>query len=247
MARLFKAKKSGRFKKKYMPIGIIAGTLIASAIQGIFGIGSTLASNAYNSPVAQKRRLRKAGLPLSYMYRGNVATQSEVPKLSIDPTLGVEKKLSLDNQTKLVNAQTNKLNIENAIQDGIRQWLQDEGKTDEDGVFRTNQDYNLEIDQLEKKAEAFIKRHENVLKGIQQVVETRLLAEGVTLNERRQGLELIKQRIVNLGKQAGLLDQLEDIRDFEEWLNSTVTDNINSLPHWAQAITATVLKLASYK
>jgi len=69
-------------------IGILGGTLIAAALKALFDIGGTVTQNQFNAPKAQLKRLRKAGLPLSYMYRGNVATQSESPKLSIEPTLG---------------------------------------------------------------------------------------------------------------------------------------------------------------
>jgi len=231
-----------------MPLGIIAGTLIASALQGLFGIGSTIAQNQYNSPKAMKRRLRQAGLPLSYMYRGNVAQQSEAPKLSIDPSLGVEKKLSLDNQTKLANAQVTKLDIENQINAGIQDWLQNHGKVGVKGFpDGTNQEINLQLDQNEKQAASFVKKYEMQLKQIQKDVEMSMFAEGVTQEQRRQAVARAKQQIKNLVTQEGLMDQLSDIRDFDAWLNSTITENITSLPKWAQAIAATVLKAASYK
>jgi len=55
-----------------MPIGVIGGTLIAAAISALFSIGSTVAQNKYNTPRSMRNRLRKAGLPLAYMYQGNV-------------------------------------------------------------------------------------------------------------------------------------------------------------------------------
>jgi len=69
-------------------IGILGGTLLAAALKAIFDIGGTITQNQYNSPRAMKQRLRKAGLPLAYMYKGNVSEQSQSPQLSIEPTLG---------------------------------------------------------------------------------------------------------------------------------------------------------------
>lgn len=237
------------------PIGV---SLLISAINGLFGLGSTIASNAYNSPVAQLRRLRKAGLPLSYMYRGNVNQQSQVPQLSIDPQIGFKQK-ELENQTKLVKSQSNKLDadtkaidIQNEIAAGIRDWLTRKGKTGGkygrfEGETSTNQEINLNIEQDAKIAETFIKEHNQQLKNIQRIVENTLLSEGVQPEERRQGLERIKQQIKNMVAQAGLMKQLSDVRDFEAFLNSTVTDNIRSLPKWGQVLIATILKALSYR
>lgn len=235
-----------------MPIfllGPIGGVLIAAAIQGLFGVANTITQNAYNSPGSQLRRLRRAGLPLSYMYRGNVATQSETPKLSIEPTLGVEKKLSLDNQTKLANAQAQKLDIENAINHGIQNWLQNAGK--EGGVSGlpsgNNQVINLELDQMEKRATTFIKQHEERLKQLDRIVANTLFSESVPMDEKRLALDKIRQQISNMMQQAGLMSQLQDVREFEAFLNSTVTESIKDLPGWAQVLTAVILKAMSYK
>lgn len=238
-----------------MPLGPVGLSLLISAINGLFGIGSTVAQNAYNSPLAQRRRLRKAGLPLSYMYRGNVNQQSQAPQLSIDPQIGFKQK-ELANQTALTTSQvdkneadTKKLDISNDIQDGIRKWLLNSGKNRNSsiGPSGTNQEINLEIEQAAKLAESFIKRHDQQLKNIQRIVENTLLSEGVQAETRRQGLSKIKQQTLNMMKQAGLMDQLGDIREFEAFLNETVTENIRSLPQWAQALTAIILKAYSFK
>jgi len=239
-----------------MPLGLVGASLLSSALQGLFSIGATASQNAFNSPKAQLRRLRKAGLPLAYMYKGNVAGQSQVPTLSIDPTLGLSKKIELQNQTKLTKSQVDKnesetesIDLSNAIQQGINEWMLDKGKRNWGGgkYTGTNQQVNLQIEQDQKNAVAFAKKHEEQLLNIQQLVETKLLSQGVPYQERIQALEKIKQQIVNMGKQAGLMSQLQEIRDFEEWLNSTVTQNIDSLPKWAQALTASLLKLQSYR
>lgn len=234
-----------------MPIfllGPIGGVLIAAAIQGLFGVANTITQNAYNSPRSQLRRLRKAGLPLSYMYRGNVATQSETPKLSIEPTLGVEKKLSLDNQTKLANAQADKIDIENAINRGIQDWLQNHGKEGVTGLpSGSNQVINLELDQMEKRATTFIKEHEERLKQLDRIVANTLFSESIPMEEKRQAVEKIKQQISNMVKQANLMTQLHDVREFEAFLNATVTESIKDLPAWAEVLTAVILKAMSYK
>lgn len=74
----------------------ILGAIIAAAMSGAFSSAGTIMQNKYNSPVSQRRRLRKAGLPLAYMYEGKVNQQSDVPKLSLDPTLGASAQQSLD-------------------------------------------------------------------------------------------------------------------------------------------------------
>lgn len=237
-----------------MPLGPVGISLLVSAINGLFGIGSTIAQNAYNSPLAQRRRLRKAGLPLSYMYRGNVNQQSQAPQLSIDPQIGFrQKELGIqqqlaDAQVPKIKEETRKLDISNDIQEGIRKWLLEKGKKRPSalGPSGSNQEINLEAEQAAKVADSFIKEHEQRLKQIQRIVENTLLSEGVQPEERRQALKRVKQMIINLGKQAGLMEQLGDIREFEAWLNSTITENIDSLPKWAQAITATILKLSTF-
>lgn len=235
---------------------IVLGALLSSALGGIFNIGATIATNQYNSPSAQLRRLRKAGLPMSYMYAGRVNTQSDVPKLSIDPTLGVAQQEQLDNQKRLVDAQipkikseTTKLDIANDIQEGIRMWLRNRGKERPShlGPSGTNQEINLEIEQAEKLAASFIKQHEQRLKQLDRIVANTLFSEGVTLDEKRQGLAKIKQQIKNMVTQAGLMDQLSEIREFEAFLNSTLTESVNSLPSWAQALTAIILKAVTLK
>lgn len=235
---------------------IVLGALLSSALSGIFNIGGTIAANQYNSPAAQLRRLRKAGLPMSYMYQGRVNTQSDVPKLSIDPTLGVAQQEQLDNQKKLVDAQVpkikaekEKLDIANDIQAGIRDWLRMQGKKRAGhlGPSGSNQEINLEIEQAEKLASSFIKQHEQRLKQLDRIVANTLFSEGVTLDQKRQGLAKVKQEIINMVKQAGLMSQLTEIREFEAFLNSTLTESVTSLPAWAQALTAIILKAVTLK
>jgi len=79
----------------------ITGGLIASLGNALWGVGSTIAQNKYNSPKAQLKRLRDAGLPLTYMYQGRVNTQSTAPQLSLQPDLGVAKKIELHQQNEM--------------------------------------------------------------------------------------------------------------------------------------------------
>jgi len=237
-----------------MPLGILGGTLLASALQGIFGIGSTIAANKYNSPAAMKKRLRQAGLPLSYMYQGKVATQSDVPKLSIDPTLGVvqQKKLTqdqplVDANVARVKSETKGQDISNDVANAIRDWQLNQGKTGFGMTGANNLEINLNTEQYMKHAARFAQEHKTRLLQIQRIVENTLFSEGVPQELRRQALTQVKENIKKLGLQSNLLNQMEDIRDFDQWLNSTITDTITSLPKWAQALTATLLKLQSYR
>jgi len=239
-----------------MPLGILGGTLLASALQGIFGIGSTIAANKYNSPLAMKRRLRAAGLPLSYMYQGKVATQSDVPKLSIDPTLGQAQQANLTQQQPLVDAnvknvqsRTKGQDLSNEVQDGINQWLKtiEEGNTDDKGNQLNNQRYLLGLDRDTREAAKFTKQYERKIKAIVLDVANTLNNEGVTKEMARQALIKAKTEIKKLGLQSGLLSQMEDIRDFDQWLNNKVTDTLDSLPTFLQALIASILKLQSYR
>jgi len=80
---------------------IVLSSILASLGNALFGVGSTISQNKYNSPKAQLRRLREAGLPLTYMYQGKVNTQSTAPQLSLEPTLGTAKKLELHQQNEM--------------------------------------------------------------------------------------------------------------------------------------------------
>lgn len=214
-------------------LGPIGGTLLATAIKAIFDIGSTIFQNKYNAPKAQLKRLRQAGLPLSYMYKGNVATQSQAPQLSIDPTLGTMQKA----QSKKLKIETNMLNDQDQILDMMS------GITRPDGTMLTNRGEIMLAERDQKRAAAFLTQNQAELKEILKKVENTLLNEGVSVEVRRQELARIKQQITNMGKQAGLMTQLSDIRKYEEWLNNTLTTTLSGLPEWQQAILTSILKL----
>lgn len=212
-------------------IGILGGTLIASALQALFGIGATAAANKYNSPVSQLRRLRKAGLPLAYMYQGKVNQQSDIPKLSIDPHLGTLAKLQGEEskeRASLIDTQQEDLGKDIQVKDlssGIKL---------PDGTELSNR-------AVLKNAEAFIKNNEAQLKKIELDVERAAFDEGISVSMKRQALEKAKQQVENLLVQAGLMEQLKKIRGFEEMLNTALTEDIKSMPDWIEGLLKVIM------
>lgn len=205
-------------------IGVIGGTLLASALKALFDIGSTAAQNKYNSPVAMLRRVRRAGLPMSYMYQGKVATQTQSPQLSIDPHLGTLAK----QEAKLKDTQQEDLAKDiqaKGLPSGIK---------DEDGFELNNR-------AATKKAETFIKHYEGKLKKIEFQVENEAFKEGITLNAKREALNKAKQQIQNLLSQAGLMDQLKNIRGFEEKMNQELTEDLESMDDWVSSLLKIIL------
>jgi len=224
------------FRSSFSPLGVIGGTLLSTALQALFGIGATEFQNQYNSPRAQIKRLRKAGLPLSYMYRGNVATQSEVPRLSIDPHLGTTQKI----QSRYVQTQQDELAQEQQVKNMPSGIKQDDGS--EYNVRATQKMAEMRL----KESESFIKRHEETIKKLEAYVEADAFGKGIPQEMKAQTLAKAKQQIKNLLAQEGLLKQLEKIRSVDELLNSELEKNINSLPEWLQGF-AKVLMMAFNK
>lgn len=231
---LFKAKKFGHeLKIKIMPLGILGGTLLASALQAIFGIGSQMAANKYNSPKAQKKRLQAAGLPLSYMYRGNVATQSQVPQLSIDPHLGTLAQIQGKSQkaaARKTNAEAENTERENQIKDmmsGIKQ---------PDGTELNNRATQMIAERDAKRADAFIKTYESELRKIELDVERDAFSKGTPQAMKEEALKKARQQVKNLIAQAGLMKQLGDIRSLEQKLNSELSDDLENMPDFISAL-----------
>jgi len=219
-------------------IGILGGTLLASALQALFGIGNTMAANSYNSPLAQKRRLQKAGLPLSYMYQGKVATQSNVPQLSIDPHLGTAAKLQGESHkasARKVNAEASNIEAENQIKDLMS------GVIQSDGSEYNNRGTQMIAERDQKVAEAFLKTYEKDLKKIELDVENQAFAEGIPLETKKAVLNKALQQIKNLLAQAGLMEQLKNIRGFEEKMNQELTEDLDDMPDWISALLKIVL------
>jgi len=209
-----------------MGLSVLGGTLLATALKALFDIGSASAANQYNSPKSQLKRLRKAGLPLAYMYQGKVNQQSAVPQLSIDPTLGTlpaiqAKKLKEDTQY----TDTLQENLAKEIQVGD---LIPEGETESNRAIKAT-------------AEAFLKRHEADIKKIELDVEKGAFAEGTPQEMKRQALIKAKQQVENLLTQAGLMDQLKKIRGFEEYLNTSLTQDLKDMPQWIAALLKIIL------
>jgi len=207
-------------------IGILGGTLLAAGLKALFDIGSTVSANKYNAPKAQLKRLRQAGLPLAYMYQGKVATQQNVPELSIDPHLGT----LASQQGKYIKLQAEDLSKDIQVKDLIAP-----GQTQSNRYRKAIADADI------KGAEAFIKKYEKELKAIEVEVENTAFKEGIQVEAKRQALEKAKQQIENLLAQAGLMDQLKKIRGFEELLNSSLTQDIESMPQWISSLLKIIL------
>lgn len=205
----------------------IIGVLASTALNALWGV----AQNAYNSPKGQLRRLRKAGLPLSYMYQGRV-NQSAVPQLSIDPDFG-----SLEQATfKKTGEETTKLKLENEIKDLENQWLTTLKSTPGiDPVTGKDQIKlwdNLEIAQMQKKSDLFISQNEGRIREIFKTIEEDLLDENVQADTKRESLKKIKQQITNLVSQDKVLGQLVDIRSLEALINKQFSRNLETKEDW---------------
>jgi len=93
---------------------------------------------------------------------------------------------------------------------------------------------NAERDIL--KTNAFIKQHENTLKGIFANVEKQLFNDGVQVEIKKRELAKISTQIVNFLEQQGLMRQLKDIRSFEQTINATLSENLESMDDFTQSI-----------
>jgi len=220
----------GEFAKSSLPklgLGVIGGGLISSVLNALFGVGATIAQNQYNSPNAQLKRIRKAGLPLSYMYQGKVNQQSDTPKLQLEQTLGTLQKI----QGEKISAETTGQTIQNQTDQATQNFLR---KKNKDGI--SNLEVNLRNERDIKKAELFLKQNQGRLIEIDKIVQDTLLSEGVQAEEKRQGLQKVKEQI-------SLMGQLYKIRGFEEFVNNTITEDMDTLPEWQQAMAAIILKL----
>jgi len=232
----------------------IIGALLASGLSAIFGSAQTIFANKYNSPVSQLRRLRKAGLPLSYMYQGRVNQQSDVPKLSIDPTLGVTQKIQLEQQKPVQEAQVSNLQAEtagkvlaNKEEQAKQDWRNKQNSIDIDyagknKLYGTNRELGLEIELAEANSKRFIQRQEAKLKEIAKNIGVYLEETNKELG--KQQLAKIKQQIKNMLSQDKLMGQLHNIRTIEETINKTVGDGLSSMPQWLQAVYFIIFKLA---
>jgi len=229
-------------------MGPVLGAIIAGAISAIFSSGATIAQNKYNSPKSQLRRLRKAGLPLAFMYQGRVNQQTSTPQLSIDSTLGTTQQKNLEQQAPVQAGQAEKLKNENQALREVNTWLDDHGIYYPEGSKKysgTNRQIILQAERDMKQTDAFIKTHEEQLKGIFANVEQKLMDENVQADTKKAELQKITAQLINLGKQAGLMDQLSDIRSWEQAINKTMSESLNSMPDFMQAVWTILYKLAS--
>lgn len=238
--------------------------LLASLGNALFGTGATIAQNQYNSPVSQLRRLRKAGLPLSYMYQGRVNQQSSVPQLSLEPNLGTAKKLELHQQNEINQANIKKIGEEilSIGQDINRKTYENEllGKKvawarEPSGTIRkdalgnefeyTNYAETFELAKNLDEADVFIKKHEGRIRNIMADVEHELFGENVQADTRRKALEKLKGQIALIASQDKVLGQLYDIRSIQAVLNKAIGDNIQEKSDLQKGILWALVQLLS--
>lgn len=212
-------------------IGVIGGTLLAAGLKALFDIGSTITQNKYNSPRAMRNRLKQAGLPLAYMYRGNVATQNTAPQLSIDPNLGTV-------DTERVKA--SKLQRE-SLQKDIQVGDLMSGIKDAQGNEYSNRAIQKISESHRMHAEAFLKDYERQIKQLELQVEREAFREGIPLEMKRKALQKATQQVKNLLEQAGLMKQLKKIRGFEEKMNYSLTQDLDDLPDWISSLLKIIL------
>jgi len=233
-------------------MGPVAGALIASALSTIFGIGATATQNKYNSPRAMRNRLKKAGLPLAYMYQGKVMGQSETPKLSIDPTLGITQQRKLEQDQPLVDANVRNVDSDTYIKDqegnlkniDLQFWME-QGKPNKQGITQPNRTTYLKSLMAEKQTANFIRKQEGRIKEILKFTENTLWGEGVQPETRRQALEKIRQQIKNMVVQSGLMSQLKDIRSLDQLINKNFSENLDNQEDWVQGLVALLMQLFS--
>ncbi|WNK13957.1 MAG: DNA pilot protein [Microvirus sp.] len=221
-----------------MPLGILGGTLLSAALKGLFDTGQTIAANKYNSPLAMRRRLNKAGLPLSYMYQGRVSGQSEVPQLSIEPTLGTVQEIQAKKtkqDTRIARETADNLEKENQIKGMMSGIIQP------DGTELNNRATQMYAERDAKVADSFIKKYDSELKKIELDVEKGAFDEGTTSEMKRQALEKAKQQVKNLLAQAGLMGQLKNIRDLEEQMNKSLSEDLENMPDFVSSLLKIIL------
>jgi len=228
-------------------MGPLIGALAASAFKGIFDTVQTGFQNRYNSPVQQLRRLRKAGLPLAYMYQGRVNQQSDAPKLSIDPTIGTAQQIGLHQQDEVNKAQIRKIgaevvgkNIENKKASGELKWLLEDSGLE---PGRNNQNLNLDLKQGIDYANKFVADHKNQLTGI--AVDIANATKQTEIEQKKKELRLTGQKITNMLSQNKLLGQLYNIRQVEEQVNDMIDKYLEEGGDFATGLYALILKLFS--
>lgn len=231
-------------------MGPIAGALIASALSTLFGIGATVTQNKYNSPKAQRDRLKKAGLPLAYMYQGKVMGQSETPKLSIDPTLGVTQQRKLEQDQPLVDANVRNVDSDTYIKDqegtlkniDLQFWME-QGKPNKQGISVPNRTTYLKSLMAEKQTANFLRRQQGRIQEIIKMSEDLLWGEGVQPETKRQNLAKIKQQIANMLKQSELMEQLKNIRGWEELIQQNFRENMENKSDFLQGLVYMLLQI----
>jgi len=236
----------------------VLGALLSAAFGGIFDIGATITSNAYNSPRAQLRRVRKAGLPLAYMYQGRVNTQSQVPSLSIDPDLGSVERENIaiakgqlgettrmnEEEIRKIAEEIRKLALGNDITQGILNWNK-EGGMNEVGDFRNNQQMMLDSELSLKKTQDYLQDNALKLSNMLNQVEQEWFSKGGPIQIKGLERDKIIQQLANLASQDKLLGQMYSIRKIEEVLNNSIGKNIEKKSDIEQGLMWGLMQLFS--
>jgi len=230
-----------------MPLTVVGASLIASAIGALFSTGATIAQNQYNSPRSQLKRLRKAGLPLAFMHQGRVNQQTEAPRISIDPTLGLAQQKNLEQSAPVQAGQAAKLEEDVRALKAQNDWMDKyiEAKKGGRKFSGTNREFMLSAERSMALTDIFIKEHEEKMKGIFANIEQTLFNDGVQVEAKKQEVAKIAQQITNMAQQLGLMKQLVDIRGFQAKVEDMLLKSMESLPEFMQSVFAIMYKFAN--
>lgn len=224
----------------YYQANPIVGAILAAAISAVFSSVAQARANRYNEPASQLRRLRKAGLPLAYMYKGGVNQQSNVPSLSIDPDLGFSEKKKLDIDRELADKQIEGMKYDNEFKKVYAQWGQmfpDQSSGDSINWFQ-----QFEAKKKAEIAAAVIKENEQRLKELEKKWAEIMDNEDIPVETKRKEMDRIGAQTKQILAAAGLMEQSKDSREFDLWLNNQLESAMKSLSPWQQTFMAIMYK-----
>lgn len=224
----------------YYEANPIVGAILAAAISAVFSSVAQARANRYNEPASQLKRLRKAGLPLAYMYKGGVNQQSGVPSLSIDPDLGFSEKQKLDIDRQVADAQLEGMKYDNEFKKAFAQWGQ--LFPDQTTGDVTNWFSQFEAKKKAEQAAAIIKENEARLKELEKQWAEIMDNEDIPVGLKRQELERIAAQTKQILAAAGLMEQSKDTREFDQWLNNQLEDAMKSMTPFQQTFMAIIYK-----
>lgn len=180
-------------------LGSIVGSLGSAAISRRWAIKDLKAQNEYNSPRAQVKRLKQAGLPLATMFGGQGGSTSDQPRSSeIDPSLGAAR--GMENyfqnrmqkaQLQLIDQQLREATAGADLKEGERDWYLNQKEKDQGWtVLEDNQERMLRNKRDRESSEAFIAGFESTMKGIESSVKEALNTQGKLYDSQIADLDL---------------------------------------------------------